>query len=84
MGQLLSLREAYKSNLSLLQILEPFEKFVVGGWWLVSKTILVISLKHEPRLINSDCMVVKFKENVLGNPAIIKGKRMIAGNGSFF
>ena len=50
---------------------------------MVSKTILVISLKHEPRLINSDCMVVKFKENVLGNPAIIKGKRMIAGNGSF-
>ena len=32
-GQLLSRREAYISNLSLLPSLEPLEKFVVGGWW---------------------------------------------------
>ena len=30
-GQFLSLREVYLSNLSLLQSLEPSEKFVVGG-----------------------------------------------------
>ena len=34
--QFFSLREAYISNLSLLQSLEPLEKFVVvGGWWVV-------------------------------------------------
>ena len=35
-GQLLSLREAYISNLSLLQSLEHLAKFVVvGGGWVV-------------------------------------------------
>ena len=33
-GHFLSLREVYLSNLSLLQSLEPSEKFVVGGWWV--------------------------------------------------
>ena len=46
-GQLLSLREAYISNLGLLQSLEPLEKFVVV---VVSNSILVISLKS--RMIN--------------------------------
>ena len=32
--QLLSFREACISNLSFLLSLEPFEKFVVGGWWV--------------------------------------------------
>ena len=31
-GQFFSLRESYIPNLSLLRSLEPFKKFVVGGW----------------------------------------------------
>ena len=31
-GQVLSLREAYIQNRSLLRSLEPFQKFVLGGW----------------------------------------------------
>ena len=31
-GQVISLREAYIQNLSLLGSLDPFKKFVVGGW----------------------------------------------------
>ena len=34
-GQLLSLREAYISNLNLIPSLEPLEKFVVLGGGLV-------------------------------------------------
>ena len=52
MGQLLSLREAYISNLSLLPSLEPIEKFVVvGGGWVVVYT--KFSVKLEPKLNNS-------------------------------
>ena len=53
-GQFLSLREAYISNLSLLRSLEPLEKFLGGGWWVVLKGILVISPRPRPksRLIN--------------------------------
>ena len=39
LGQLLILRLAYISNMSLLLGLEPFQKFGVGGWWW-SKGIL--------------------------------------------
>ena len=45
---ILDLREAYITNLSLLACLEPFEKFVVGGW---SRPILVLSLV--PKLNNT-------------------------------
>ena len=52
-GQVISLREAYIQNLSLLGSLDPFKKFVVGGWVVVvvSRPILVISLKFKARLI---------------------------------
>ena len=50
-GQVISLREAYIQNLSLLGSLDPFKKFVVGGWVVVSRPILVISLKFKSRLI---------------------------------
>ena len=54
-GQLLSLREAYIYNLSLLPSLEALEKFVVvgGGWvggWVVVET--KFSVKLEPKLNN--------------------------------
>ena len=55
-GQFLSLREAYISNLSLLRSLEPLEKFLGGGGWVVVlKGILVISPRPRPksRLINN-------------------------------
>ena len=31
-GSILSLREDYMSSLSLLRSLEPFKKFLGGGW----------------------------------------------------
>ena len=57
-GQFLSLREAYISNLSLLRSLEPLEKFLGGGWWVVLKGILVISPRPRPksRLINKQVL----------------------------
>ena len=40
-GQFLSLREVYLSNLSLLQSLEPSEKFMVGGWWCLNVKLVI-------------------------------------------
>ena len=67
-SQFLSLREAYIPNLCLLRSLEPFKKFVVvgGGWVVVSKPILVISLKPKSRLINitSGVLIFVFQDDL--------------------
>ena len=39
--QFLSIRRAYLPNLDLLQCLEHFKKFVVGGWW-VDTTVNIV------------------------------------------
>ena len=64
-GQVISLREAYIQNLSLLGSLDPIKNFVVGGWVVVvSRPILVISLKFKSRLINYAIILNPLKPGV--------------------
>ena len=74
MGDLIFVSKVSIPNLSLLVCLEVAYKFVVvGGWWVVvvSKLILVISLKPKSRLINSDSSHIK-SENVRFEQALIR------------
>ena len=53
------------SNLSLLVGLEPFKKFVVGGWWVAESDF---SVKLEPQIltIGSSISLIINIELILG------------------